>query len=197
MNPQCAKGVPAGFAHPVVCVLGPNETGVHGRWSHADRCEVEEGPVRPADRGEASAERPVQRQQTPMSTRSHRVGQTRRGGWWPASSPANYRKPAPEGYYCRQQHWQRAMSSSRRVAVVATLVAVVVSLAPPGVACADNSNNNTNNNDVTDVGNPSVGSARSNANTNWPPADLSWPPNDMMNSGRQNATPIVMPRAPT
>jgi 1-acyl-sn-glycerol-3-phosphate acyltransferase len=60
MNPQCAKGVPAGFAHPVVCVLGPNETGVHGRWSHADRCDVEEGPVRPADRGEASAERPVQ-----------------------------------------------------------------------------------------------------------------------------------------
>ena len=89
------------------------------------------------------------------------------------------------------------MSSGRRVAVVATLVAVVVSLAPQGVACADNSNNNTNNNDVTNVGNPSDASTRSNANTNWPPADLSWPPNDMMTSGRQNATPIVMPRAPT
>ena len=62
MNPQCAKSVPAGFAHPVDCVLGPNETGVHGRRGHADRCEVEveKGPVRPADRGEALAERPVQ-----------------------------------------------------------------------------------------------------------------------------------------
>jgi hypothetical protein len=84
------------------------------------------------------------------------------------------------------------MSSDRRVAV-ATLVAVVVALAPPGVASADNSNNNTNNNDVTNVGNPSDMSARSNENTNWPPAGLSWPPNDMMNNGGQNATPIVMP----
>ena len=85
-----------------------------------------------------------------------------------------------------------AMSSGLAVAGV---VAVVVALAPPAVASADNSNNNTNNNDVTDVGNPSDGSARSNANTNWPPADLSWPPNDVMNmnNGGQNATPIVMP----
>jgi hypothetical protein len=89
-----------------------------------------------------------------------------------------------------------AMSSGRHLAV-AGVVAVVVALAPPAVASADNSNNNTNNNDVTDVGNPSDGSARSNANTNWPPADLSWPPSDMMNSGGQTATPIVMPRAPT
>jgi hypothetical protein len=76
MNPPCAKSVPAGFAHPVDCVLGPpgalphvvefglarhhshrrlrcgyrgirigvvaNETGVRGRWSHADRFELED-----------------------------------------------------------------------------------------------------------------------------------------------------------
>jgi hypothetical protein len=87
------------------------------------------------------------------------------------------------------------MSSGRRVAV-ATLVAVVVPLVPPGVASADNSNNNTNNNDVTNVGNPSDMSARSNGNSSWPPADLSWPPNNMINSGSEAAKPIVPVNAP-
>jgi hypothetical protein len=87
------------------------------------------------------------------------------------------------------------MSTGRRVAV-AGVVAVVVALAPPGVASADNSNNNTNNNDVTNVGDPSDMSARSNANTNWPPADLSWPPVDIMNSGSEAAKPIVPVNAP-
>lgn len=90
----------------------------------------------------------------------------------------------------------QAMSSGRRVAV-AGLVAVVVALAPPGVASADNSDNNTNNNDVTNIGDPSDMSARSSENTSWPPPDLSWPPSDTTNSGGQNATPIVMPTAPT
>ena len=87
------------------------------------------------------------------------------------------------------------MSSGRRVAV-AGVVAVVVALAPPGVASADNSNNNTNNNDVTRVGDPSDMFARSNENTNWPPADLSWPPTDFMNSGSEAAKPIVPVNAP-
>jgi hypothetical protein len=84
------------------------------------------------------------------------------------------------------------MSSSLRVAV-AGVVAVVIALASPGVANADNSNTNTNNNDVTNVGDPSDMFARSNENTSWPPADLSWPPNDIVNSGGNAATPIVMP----
>ena len=87
------------------------------------------------------------------------------------------------------------MSSGRRVAV-AGVIAVVLALAPPGVASADNSNNNTNNNDVTNVGNPNDTSARSNENTNWPPAGLSWPPNDITNSGSEATKPIVPVNAP-
>jgi hypothetical protein len=87
------------------------------------------------------------------------------------------------------------MSSGRRVAV-AGVVAFVVALAPPGVASADNSNNNTNNNDVTNLGDPSDMFARSNLDTNWPPADLSWPPNNIVNSGSQAAKPIVPVNAP-
>src|ERR1700730_6266214 len=88
-----------------------------------------------------------------------------------------------------------AMSSVRRVGV-AGVVAVMLALAPPGVASADNNNNNTNNNDVTNVGDPSDMSARSNESTSWPPADLSWPPTDFMNSGSEAAKPIVPVNAP-
>jgi hypothetical protein len=78
----------------------------------------------------------------------------------------------------------------------AGLVAVAVALVPPGVASADNSNNNTNNNDVTNVGDPSDMSARSDGSTSWPPADLSWPPADFTNSGSEAAKPIVPVNAP-
>ena len=88
------------------------------------------------------------------------------------------------------------MSTSRRVAAVAVIVAVAVALASPGVANADNSNTNTNNNDVTNVGDPSDMFARSNGNTDWPPAGLSWPPNGIDSGGENGgagAAPIVMP----